>query len=58
MITPEHPDIIDMIVTHVTREGEVMVTMPSGRVSFMGFWAATKFVIQAMRRGFKVKVDD
>ena len=47
-----------VIVTRVTSEGEIMVTLPSGRVMFMGFLVGARFVIDATRNGFKVTVED
>ena len=46
------------ILTSVTDEGEVMVTMPSGRLMFMGFWEAMEFVSSATFKGYTVKVED
>jgi hypothetical protein len=48
----------EVIVTRVTQEGEIMVTLPSGRVMFMGFLVGARFVIDATRNGFKVTVED
>lgn len=46
------------ILTRVTDEGEVLVTMPDGQMVFMGFWEAARFVLGAVFRGFEVGVDD
>lgn len=46
------------VITRITDDGEIMVTMPSGRVTFMGWWAAIRLVWHAVRRGFKVKVEE
>jgi hypothetical protein len=48
----------EVIVTRVTQEGEIMVTLPSGRVMFMGFLVGARFVIDATRNGYKVTVED
>lgn len=45
------------IITSVTDEGEVLVTMPNGRMTFMGFWQAVKFVWSAMFKGYRVEVE-
>lgn len=45
------------ILTSVTDEGEVMVTMPGGRMVFMGFWEAAKFVWRAIFRGYDVRLE-
>lgn len=45
------------ILTSVTDEGEVLVTMPGGRMVFMGFWEATKFAYRALFKGYDVKVE-
>lgn len=44
------------LLTVVTDEGEVLVTMPGGRMVFMGFWEAAKFVCRAIFRGHDVRV--
>lgn len=46
------------ILTSVTDAGEVMVTMPSGRIVFMRFWQACKFITAALFKGWKVKVEE
>ena len=45
------------ILTSVTDEGEVLVTMPGGRMVFMGFWEAAKFAVRAIFRGHDVRVE-
>jgi hypothetical protein len=45
------------VLTSVTDEGEVLVTMPNGRMVFMGFWDATKFVCRAVFSGHRVAVE-
>lgn len=45
------------ILTSVTAEGEVLVTMPGGRMVFMGFWDAVKFAWSAIFKGYEVKVE-
>jgi hypothetical protein len=47
-----------VIQTSVTDEGEVLVTLPDGRMVFMGFWEATKFVWRAIFKGYDVKVEE
>jgi hypothetical protein len=46
------------ILTSVTDDGEVLVTTPDGRMRFMGFWTAIRFVVGAIRKGYAVKVED
>lgn len=46
------------IVTRLTDDSEIMVTLPSGRVTFMGWWGGIRFVCRAIFHGFKVKVED
>lgn len=55
-MTPTKPDK-GTILTSVTDEGEVLVTMPNGRMSFMGFWQAIKFVSRALFSGYRVEVE-
>jgi len=45
------------ILTSVTDEGEVMVTLSSGRLVFMGFWEAVRFAWHAMFKGHDVRVE-
>lgn len=48
----------ETILTSVTDEGEVLVTMPGGRMVFMGFWEAAKFAWRAIFQGYDVKVEE
>lgn len=45
------------IITSITDAGEVTVTMPSGRIVFMGFWEAVKFTWGAIFKGHDVQVE-
>lgn len=45
------------ILTSATDEGEVMITTPDGRMVFMSFWEAFKFVVWATFQGYEVKVE-
>ena len=38
--------------------GEVMVTSPSGQVTFLSFWQFCRFTWDAVRAGRKIKVQD
>lgn len=51
------PDIKPTILTSVTDEGEVLVTMPNGRMTFMGFGRAIKFLVRMMGSGYRVEVE-
>lgn len=51
------PDTKPTILTSVTDEGEVLVTMPNGCMTFMGFWQAIKFVMRATWNRHRVEVE-
>lgn len=46
------------ILARVSDAGEVLVTLPDGRMIFMNFWSAVVFCCRAVFRGYRVKVED